>query len=224
MKISHISAAVLACASLIVASCEIYPNGYSSISYSTNGYSSSVSWTAASYDANGFPIYGYYYGRPVYGYTAAGAAIFTIAAITASCFVPDWGPAPWYHGHHHYPPHVHRHASPPHHAHGHKPHQRPQGGMNAPIHRNPSSVLGPARPAPHGKPGHDSHGRPNHNAHRPDSRPNHNASRPDHRPSHNTSRPESRPSRPSGVTRPSASSSGSSRPSGASRPSTGRHR
>ena len=151
MKIMHISVAALAGAALLLTSCVVPVDGYGTFTYSTNGYSSSVAWTNASYDANGFPIYGYYYGRPVYGYTSTGAAIFTIAALTALCFVPDWGPAPWYHGHWHYPPHIHKCSAPPRHAHGHHPGVRPHGGLNAPIHKNPHQVLG----KPHG--GHAPH-------------------------------------------------------------------
>lgn len=44
---------LVAIAALLCAACEIYPGGYSSFTYTTNGYSSSVAWTAASYDANG---------------------------------------------------------------------------------------------------------------------------------------------------------------------------
>ena len=136
MKLRYISIATIAASSLLLSSCYVgYANGYGTFSYATDGYSSSVAWTNASYDANGFPIFGYYYGRPVYGYTAAGAAIFTIAALTALCFVPHWSPAPWYHGHWHYPAHIHRVAAPPHFPANHHPGVRPQGGMNAPIHK-----------------------------------------------------------------------------------------
>ena len=109
--------AMFACAAVMLSSCEIYDYPvYTSGSVTVGGshVSTSVSWTNASYDANGFPIFGYYYGRPVYGYTAAGAAIFSIAAITAACLVPDWRPASWYCGHWHYPPHVHYVSVPPH--------------------------------------------------------------------------------------------------------------
>lgn len=108
--------------------------GYSSNPYI---YSAGVSaaWTPASYDADGFPIYGYSYGRPVYGYTEAGVAIFTLAAITAACLVPRWEPAPWYHGHWHYPHGCHRVDAPHHFPHGHCPGMRPHGGLDAPIHR-----------------------------------------------------------------------------------------
>ena len=93
MKLKDISIAILACAGVLCTSCVTPVDGYGSFTYGTNGYGASVgvAWTNASYDADGFPIYGYSYGRPVYGYTATGAAIFSIAALTALCFVPDWG-------------------------------------------------------------------------------------------------------------------------------------
>lgn len=153
MKLHHASVALIAGLSVLCTSCVVRPgDGYGTFTYSTNGYNSSVAWTNASYDANGFPIFGYSYGRPVYGYTDAGVAIFSIAALTALCFVPKWRPAPWYHGSWHYPPHIHRVAAPPRYEHGHRPHMRPHGGMNAPIHRNPASVLGKPGNRPDGRP------------------------------------------------------------------------
>ena len=232
MKIAHISIAALAGVSLLCTSCVVGPyDGYGTFSYSTNGYSSTVAWTSASYDANGFPIYGYSYGRPVYGYTATGAAIFTIGALTALCFVPDWGPAPWYRGHWHYPPHIHRAPAPPHHAPDHHPDMRPPGGMHAPIHKNPHSVLG--KPAPH-KPAHHEapaqQHRPNvgnkpGNDHRPavNNRPN-AGNRPgnDHRPAANN-----RPNvgnRPGNINRPAINHQPSTgnRPANINRPSVSR--
>ena len=143
MKLRYVSIATVAAASLLLSSCYYgQADGYGTFTYSTNGYSSSAAWTNASYDANGFPIFGYYYGRPVYGYTEAGVAIFTIAALTALCFVPHWHPAPWYHGHWHYPAHIHRVAAPPHCPPHHHPGVRPAGGINAPIHKNPGKVFG----------------------------------------------------------------------------------
>ncbi len=208
-----IKTTLLVGATLLVTSCEIYPNGYSSVTYSTDGYSSSVAWTAASYDANGFPIYGYSYGRPVYGYTVSGSPIFSINLLYAGCYVPSWKPAPWCTHHHHYPTGCHHAARPPKYDHGHKPHVRPS--MHAPIHKNPQSVLG--------KPGH--HGKPDHHAKpRPADKPNHIGKpivRPDtiQRPSIQHSKPTvTRPStiqRPSTTTRPQVS-----RPSTATRPST----
>ncbi len=206
MKLKHVSAAALAAASMLLSSCIYGPgDGYGTFSYSTNGYSSSVSWTNASYDANGFPIFGYSYGRPVYGYTAAGAAVFTVAALTALCFVPRWKPAPWYHGSWSYPPRIHRVAAPPHCPAGHRPGVRPPGGMNAPIHRNPGSVLRPSgpghnpgishRPSPGGRPAFNSNPGFNHKPlARPGSAPNHKpgmANRPNGKPgmAHNPGRP-----------------------------------
>ena len=166
MKIKSIIIASVSGIAVLLSSCVVEPGVYGSVTYTNTGYgatySTTVAWTNASYDSNGFPIYGYAYGRPVYGYTEAGVAIYTIAALTALCFVPDWGPAPWYHGPHHYPPHIHRAPAPPKYTHGHKPHHRPSGGMNAPIHKNPSSVLGKPKHQPAPKPAVN-HGRPNNN-------------------------------------------------------------
>lgn len=132
--------AVLSCSAVFLSSCvyemPVYRGG-TAYSYS----SAAPVWTEASYDANGFPIFGYYGGRPVYGYTAEGVAIFTFAALTAACLVPLWAPAPWYHGHWHYPRHIHRVNVPPHCPHDHRPAMRPHGGMNAPIHKHPHQVL-----------------------------------------------------------------------------------
>lgn len=132
--------AVLSCSAVFLSSCvyemPVYRGG-TAYSYS----SAAPVWTEASYDANGFPIFGYYGGRPVYGYTAEGVAIFTFAALTAACLVPLWAPAPWYHGHWHYPHHIHRVNVPPHCPHDHHPAMRPHGGMNAPIHKHPQRVL-----------------------------------------------------------------------------------
>ena len=193
MKIAHITIAALASTSLLLTSCVVTPvNGYSNLSFSTDGHGvsvgASVGWTSASYDVNGFPIYGYYNGRPVYGYTSTGAAIFTIAALTALCFVPNWGPAPWYRGHWHYPPHIHRVAAPPRVCHGHYPTRRPAGGLHAPIHHHGPNHGAANRPGHRpnigtaNRPGH----RPNHGvANRPSHGPNHGvANRPSHRPNH----------------------------------------
>lgn len=151
MKMKYISAAVLAGAALLFCSCE--PMYYGAMGMGMNGFDTSVAWTNASYDASGFPIYGYSYGRPVYGYTSAGTAIFAVGALSSSCYVPHWGPAPWYSGGWRYPARIHRAPAPPRFPSGHQPAIRPAGGMNAPIHRNPSSVLGPKPGAPVAKPG-----------------------------------------------------------------------
>lgn len=129
MKIHYATLALLAGVSVVYSSCVAPTSGY--ISYnSPYGVSTGVAWTNASYDSEGFPIFGYSYGRPVYGYTAAGAAIFTIAALTALCYVPHWGPASWYHGHAHYPHGIHRVAAPPRHPAGHAPSVRPPAGAH----------------------------------------------------------------------------------------------
>ena len=222
MKIPHISIAALAGTALLLSSCVVTPaDGYGSFTYSTNGYSAGVSvgWTSASYDANGFPIYGYSYGRPVYGYTAAGAAIFSIAALTALCFVPDWGPAPWYCGHWHYPPHIHRVSCPPRYSHGHHPGHRPSGGAHG--HHSPPHHGGAHKPSHHvqGPHGHIKAPQPNVGTHKPGvggQRPNMGSSRPNM----GGSRPNMGGSRPSmGSPRPNM---GSPRPNmGGSRPSMG---
>lgn len=211
MKKKHITVAVALVAALFCSSCAVTPAGYyapyGTLSVATNGYNTSVAWTSASYDANGFPIFGYSYGRPVYGYTAAGVAIFSIAALTALCYVPRWKPAPWYHGHHHHPPHCHYVAAPPRHPHGHAPAVRPVGGVNAPIHRHPQAALRPhAKPAPHHplRPNMGAVNRPGHPAARPNmgqaNRPGHPAARPNmdlmNRPGSNGMRPRPRVFRP----------------------------
>ena len=222
MKTPYIFTATLAGAALLLSSCVVTPiDGYGSFTYSTNGYSASVSagWTAASYDANGFPIYGYSYGRPVYGYTAAGVAIFSIAALTALCFVPDWGPAPWYHGHWHYPPHIHRIACPPHYSHGHYPGRRPSG-----VHpTHPGGVHKPTghAQAPHG---HIKAPQPNINTHRPNMG-NRQPNLSTHRPNMTNRQPSISSPRPSmnrvrGASRPS----GFSRSGGGGRSLGGRRR
>lgn len=217
MKTRFKSIALIVSSALMLSSCAVYDYPVytsASVGVGGHGWSTSVSWSNARYDVNGFPIYGYYYGQPVYGYTAAGAAIFSIAAITAACLVPDWGPAPWYCGHWHYPRHVRRVARPQHCPAGHYP------GRKAPhtVHRAPSHHH---HPGVHHKPSHSKpaiHHKPGVN-HRPgavnkpgaSSRPS--VSRPSvSRPQ--VSRPSvSRPQRPTSHARPSAG-----RPSFSSRP------
>ena len=139
------AAALVLCPTLFLSSC-VYRApmfGSASVGYYDGGVGVGVSaaWTPASYDAEGFPIYGYSYGRPVYGYTAEGLAIFSFAALTAACLVPLWAPAPWYHGHWCYPHGIHRVNCPPKFPHDHIPAKRPSGGLNAPIHKKPHEVL-----------------------------------------------------------------------------------
>lgn len=162
MKIHYITMSMLAGVSVVCSSCVSPSAGYASYTVPTSGgtFSAGVSWTDASYDSNGFPIFGYSNGQPVYGYTASGAAIFSIAALTALCFVPHWSPASWYHGPYHYPKGIHRVSAPPKFPSGHRPHMRPHGGLvppKAPAHPgagmhhnvNPHPPVGrPAPPAP----------------------------------------------------------------------------
>ena len=216
MKIKKISIAIVAGAAVLLSSCVADAGVWgASVSYASPGFSSSVAWTNASYDVNGFPIYGYAYGRPVYGYTAAGAAIFSIAALTAWCYVPDWGPAPWYHGPHHHPHHCHRVPAPPKYAPGHQPHKRPSGGMHAPIHKNPSSVLG----KPIGHSGKPNHGNAHHNGRPNGSHGNHQANRPNNGRPNGAFNNNNHGNRPSFNARPG---NNNSRPGVSSRPNNGR--
>ena len=131
MKIPHATLALFAGVSVICSSCVVPDSGY--VSYAVPGsVNAGAAWTNASYDENGFPIFGYSYGRPVYGYTSAGVAIFTIAALTALCFVPHWSPAWWYRGPYHYPHGIHRVPAPPAFPRGHHPGMRPPGGTVPP--------------------------------------------------------------------------------------------
>lgn len=130
MKIPYASMALIAGVSVICSSCA--PSSAYVTYRVPGGVSAGMEWTNASYDSDGFPIFGYSYGRPVYGYTAAGVAIFSIAALTALCFVPHWAPASWYRGPHHYPHGIHRVAAPPRFPSGHKPGVRPPGGIKPP--------------------------------------------------------------------------------------------
>lgn len=119
--------ALLSGAALVLTSCYVPYGTYGS--YNTGvaapvAYDTSAAWSAATYDASGYPIYGYSYGQPVYGYTDAGVAITTIAALTALCCIPNWGPADWYRGPA-YHPRGRRYSSPPRHPNNHKPNVRP---------------------------------------------------------------------------------------------------
>ena len=128
-----ILAAFLAGTSLMVTSCHsAYPTyGGVAVGVGPGGMavSASAEWTNASYDADGYPIYGYSYGRPVYGYTAAGVAIFTLAALTTAYYLPYWSCAHWCHHHdvyiHYCPRHCHRCWAPDRCPRGHHPHVRP---------------------------------------------------------------------------------------------------
>ncbi len=148
MKRNWKSVAVTVVAAWGLNSCVVYDYPmYTSASFgvSSGGVSTSVTWTDAQYDVNGFPIFGYAYGQPVYGYTASGSAVFSFYALTSGCCVPSWGPAHWYCGHWHYPKHIHRVSVPPRHPAGHHPGRRPG------AHHKPAV---PHRPAVNHRPGH----------------------------------------------------------------------
>lgn len=109
---------LMAGALLLLPAC-VYPTGYMAED-PLAGANSSVSWTSARYDADGFPIFGYVYGRPVYGYSSGGVAIYTVGGLYAGCYVPNWGPASWCRRHYRYPVGIYRsHWYPTHYRHRH---------------------------------------------------------------------------------------------------------
>ncbi len=114
----------------------------------------SQAWVSATYDTAGIPIYGYSYGRPVYGYTTAGAAIFTLAAITALVCVPDWGYASWYRGTWRYPSHIRRYHAPPRYPKAHHPNVRPSHRPHSPSHHPGSKPSHKPSYKPSYKPSH----------------------------------------------------------------------
>lgn len=99
--------------SILLGSCE-YDYGAYRVSAAVGSPSGSLSvgWSSAQYDVNGFPIFGYMGGRPVYGYTPAGVAVFNFGSLTPVCYVPRWNPAPWYRGSWVWPRHIHRGVPP----------------------------------------------------------------------------------------------------------------
>lgn len=153
--------------------------------FSVSGsYSSGGSGVSYMYDSSGYPIYGYYGGRPIYAYDTFGSPIYSINLIRPNYYIPTWGPAPYYRGHYVRPHNCRPMAKPPM-----KPHFRPD-------HFRP----GNNRPAPQP-------GRPNQ---RPDFGKPGNLQRPPvHHPGINQPGRPSRPSannlsRPGGTNRPSS--------------------
>lgn len=131
---AHIYLSALFGAALTVSSCVSAPGSYGSYSNPLEGYSMNIGmgWTSSSFDPNGFPIFGYTFGRPVYGYTAEGLAVFNPATLNSTCYVPDWSPAPWHQGRNYHPSSIYRVAAPPYYPKGHHPNQRPPMGTQAP--------------------------------------------------------------------------------------------
>ena len=151
-----------------------------SFSYSSGGYGGYM------YDTAGFPIYGYYGGRPVYGYTPAGSPIYSINLLYSGCYVPSWGPAPHYRGPHRWPSGIRRLERP-------RPHWN-HGRMPVYNHRRPDRPINNHRPVPP-KNWHGNDPRPNNRpvVHRPDDkRPSFN-----HRPGDRPSLGRPSPNRPS---------------------------
>lgn len=60
------------------------------------GFNKGIHWQAERYDSNGFPIFGYADGRPVYGYTKQGSLIYQMNHLYSGCYVPSWGSAAAY--------------------------------------------------------------------------------------------------------------------------------
>ncbi len=127
MKISHVTIVWSALPLMLLTSCA--PDwGWDS----PGNFYVQAGWTSARYDSAGFPIYGYYNNRPVYGYTSAGLPVFNFIELNRTCIVPNWKPAPHYHGNWQYPPHIDRRPTPPTPPRNHQTHERP----DQPKHTN----------------------------------------------------------------------------------------
>lgn len=82
--------------------------------FSVSGaYSNGGSGVSYMYDSSGYPIYGYYRGRPIYAYDTLGNPIYSISQIRPNYYIPTWGPAPYYRGHFVRPYHCRPMARPP---------------------------------------------------------------------------------------------------------------
>lgn len=63
--------------------------------FSVSGsYSSGSSGVSYMYDSSGYPIYGYYGGRPIYAYDTFGSPIYSINLIRPNYYIPTWGRLP----------------------------------------------------------------------------------------------------------------------------------
>lgn len=198
MKINQLikGAIFISCIS-ILPQCSVYDYGYGYDNYSQGGgVSSEYAYSSGRYDNDGFPIFGFQGGRPIYAYSNIGAPIFSVSLISSYCHVPSWRSLSHYHGHYRYSSHVHYHSSIP---------------SCARQYREKHYSHQSHRP---NRPNHNSHGGNNHNNH---STPVYNRPSGDH---NNVVRPNgnSRPNRPdfngghSGPNRPNIGSNNGSRP------------
>lgn len=150
MKKTYVLMALIGGVSVVCSSCVTTPG----VGCSTYSVSPTAAWTGASYDASGIPIFGYSYGRPIYGYTPSGSAIYSLSALTALCYVPHWEPATWCRVPHRYPRGIRRVTSPPRFPRGHQPGIRPpmpqQGGMRPDFGRPGGHVPPPSSGFDHG--------------------------------------------------------------------------
>lgn len=146
MKIPYVLITLLTGTTVMCSSCVTTP----STGCSTYPVSPTAAWTSASYDADGCPIFGYSYGRPIYGYTPSGTAVHSVTALTALCYVPHWEPATWYNKPYRYPRGIHRVAAPPKFPRGHQPGVRPpmhpQGGARPDFGRPGGRPVPPSAP------------------------------------------------------------------------------
>lgn len=86
----------------------------------------STQWLESNYDLVGFPIYGFYFGKPIYGYSEFGLSILDVNKIVPGASVPSWEPLSTYKGKYYYPSYVGRTATPKKFPRGHQPQLRPE--------------------------------------------------------------------------------------------------
>ena len=107
--------------------------------FSVSGsYSSGGSGVSYMYDSSGYPIYGYYGGRPIYAYDTFGSPIYSINLIRPNYYIPTWGPAPYYRGHYVRPHNCRPMAKPPMKPHFRPDHFRPGNNRPAPQPGRPN--------------------------------------------------------------------------------------
>ncbi|UQT44308.1 hypothetical protein M5E88_17395 [Akkermansia muciniphila] len=111
--------------------------------FSVSGsYSSGGSGVSYMYDSSGYPIYGYYGGRPIYAYDTFGSPIYSINLIRPNYYIPTWGPAPYYRGHYVRPHNCRPMAKPPMKPHFRPDHFRPGKQQAGPSARTAQSTAG----------------------------------------------------------------------------------